>query len=77
MNIGNPDEFSMLELAERVVAFLGSKSKLVFRPLPQDDPRQRQPDIGLAKRELGWAPKVQLDEGLRKTINYFSETLHE
>ncbi len=61
----------MLKLAERVIALSGSKSKLVFRPLPQDDPRQRQPDIGLAKRELGWQPSVQLDAGLRKTISYF------
>ena len=75
VNIGNPGEFSMLELAERVIKLSGSKSKLVFRPLPQDDPRQRQPDIGLAKRELGWEPKVQLDDGLMKTIGYFRDTL--
>jgi len=75
VNIGNPNEFSMLELAQRVIALSGSKSKLVFRPLPQDDPRQRQPDISLAKRELDWEPKVQLDEGLRKTIAYFREAL--
>ncbi|MFZ1989537.1 MAG: UDP-glucuronic acid decarboxylase family protein [Alphaproteobacteria bacterium] len=75
VNIGNPGEFSMLELAERVIKLSGSKSKLVFRPLPQDDPRQRQPDIALAKRELSWEPKVRLDDGLMKTISYFQKTL--
>jgi len=75
VNIGNPGEFSMLELAERVIRISGSKSKLVFRALPQDDPRQRQPDIGLAKRELDWEPKVHLDEGLANTISYFRQLL--
>jgi UDP-glucuronate decarboxylase len=71
INLGNPGEFTMLELAEKVIAQTGSKSKLVFEPLPQDDPKQRQPDIAKAKRELDWEPKVSLDEGLEKTIAYF------
>jgi UDP-glucuronate decarboxylase len=71
VNLGNPAEFSILELAQRVVQFTKSKSKLVFEPLPEDDPKQRQPDIRLAKETLGWSPKVRLDEGLQKTIGYF------
>lgn len=77
VNLGNPGEFTMLELAEKVVELTGSKSKLTFMPLPQDDPRQRQPNIALAKAELGWEPKVKLEEGLRKTINYFKLKLAE
>lgn len=72
VNLGNPGEFTMLELAEKVIAQTGSKSKIVYRPLPQDDPTQRKPVIDLAKKELDWQPKVMLDEGLRKTIAYFS-----
>jgi UDP-glucuronate decarboxylase len=72
VNIGNPGEFTMLELAETVIRLTKSRSKLVFLPLPQDDPRQRRPDISLAKAALGWSPKVQLEEGLEKTIGYFS-----
>ena len=75
INLGNPGEFTMLELAEKVIAQTGSKSKLVFEPLPQDDPKQRQPDITMAKRELDWEPKVSLDEGLEKTIAYFQKAL--
>ncbi len=75
VNIGNPGEFTMLELAERVIALSGSKSKLVFKPLPSDDPRQRQPDISLAKTNLGWEPKVSLDDGLLQTIQYFSRRI--
>ena len=75
INLGNPGEFTMLELAEKVIAQTGSKSKLVFEPLPQDDPKQRQPDITKAKRELDWEPKVSLDEGLEKTIAYFKKAL--
>lgn len=75
INIGNPGEFSMLELAEKVIALTGSSSKLVFMPLPADDPKQRQPDIGLAKSAMGWEPKVALDQGLQKTIDYFSATV--
>ena len=71
VNIGNPNEFTMLELAEQVMKIVGGKSKLVFKPLPQDDPKQRQPDISLAKKELDWEPTVELEEGLEKTIAYF------
>ncbi len=75
VNIGNPGEFSMLELAETVIRLTGSTSKIVFRPLPQDDPRQRQPDISLATAELGWTPKVPLEEGLKSTIEYFARSI--
>jgi UDP-glucuronate decarboxylase len=75
VNLGNPGEFTMLELAEKVIELTGSKSKLTFMPLPQDDPKQRQPNIELAKAKLGWEPAVRLEEGLRKTINYFSKGL--
>ena len=71
INIGNPAEFSMAELAELVIRCTGSRSELSYAPLPADDPRQRQPDIGLTKRQLGWEPAVQLEEGLRRTIDYF------
>lgn len=71
VNLGNPGEFTMLELAEKVIELTGSRSKIVFKPLPQDDPTQRQPVIDLAKRELDWEPGIQLDEGLKKTIKYF------
>ena len=71
VNVGNPGEFTIRELAEKVIQLTGSKSKLVFKPLPQDDPRQRKPDITLAKKLLGWEPKVPLQEGLAKTIAYF------
>lgn len=75
INLGNPGEFTMLELAENVLRLVGSKSKLTFKPLPQDDPRQRQPDISLAKEKLGWQPKVNLEDGLKETIAYFRKTL--
>ena len=76
VNVGNPIEFTMLELAEKVVALTGSRSQLVFRPLPSDDPRQRQPDIELARKALkGWEPRIELDEGLSKTIDYFRTVL--
>jgi UDP-glucuronate decarboxylase len=71
VNLGNPNEFSMLELAEKIINLTRSKSKIVFKPLPQDDPKQRQPDIGLAKKVLHWEPKNHLEEGLKKTIQYF------
>lgn len=71
VNIGNPGEFSMLELADLIREITGSESKLIFQPLPQDDPKQRRPDIGLAKSALGWEPKVKLEDGLRRTIEYF------
>ena len=75
VNLGNPGEFTMLELAETVIGLTGSKSKLVHMPLPQDDPKQRRPDITLAQRELGWKPKVQLEAGLKSTIAYFDTLL--
>ncbi|WP_394673363.1 UDP-glucuronic acid decarboxylase family protein [Limnobacter sp.] len=71
VNLGNPGEFTMLELAEKVIELTGSSSKLTFMPLPQDDPKQRQPNIELAKNKLGWEPKVNLENGLKKTIEYF------
>jgi UDP-glucuronate decarboxylase len=75
VNLGNPDEFTMLELAEEVKAITGSKSKLIFKPLPQDDPTQRQPDISLAADRLDWKPGIRLKEGLLKTIDYFEGKL--
>ena len=71
INVGNPVEFTMRELAELVVAITGSKSTIAFRPLPQDDPKQRRPDITRAKKLLGWAPEVKLEDGLARTIEYF------
>lgn len=75
VNIGNPNEFTMLELAEKVISLTGSKSKIEYRSLPQDDPRQRQPDISLASHELDWRPTVELNEGLTRTIAYFDALL--
>lgn len=75
VNLGNPGEFTILELAKKVIDLTGSKSRLVFQPLPQDDPTQRKPDISLAKKELDWEPRVQLEEGLKKTILYFDTLL--
>ena len=75
VNIGNPGEFTMLQLAESILKLSGSKSKLVFEPLPSDDPKQRQPDIALAKAQLGWQPKVALEDGLKETIAYFRQLL--
>ena len=75
MNLGNPNEFTIKELAEQVVEMTGSKSRIVHRDLPADDPQQRQPDISFAKRQLGWEPKVQLSEGIGFTINYFENLL--
>jgi len=71
VNLGNPGEFTILELADKVLELTGSKSKIVYNPLPEDDPVKRQPDISLAKRELGWEPRIKLEEGLRRTIEYF------
>ena len=73
VNIGNPNEFSILELAEKVIAKTGSSSKIVYHPLPDDDPLQRQPNIDLAKKQLGWEPKTQLEEGLKQTVEYFKK----
>ncbi len=75
VNLGNPDEFSMLELAEMVIKMTGSRSKIIFKALPQDDPLQRQPDIALAKERLGWEPKIKLEEGLMRTIEYFKNRM--
>lgn len=76
VNIGNPGEFTMLELAEKVIELTGSKSRIVFEPLPQDDPRQRKPDISLAEKELGgWKPTIKLEEGLQHTIDYFKKLI--
>jgi UDP-glucuronate decarboxylase len=75
VNMGNPGEFSILELAEKVISLTGSRSKIIHAPLPQDDPTQRQPDIRLAKETLRWEPKIQLEEGLKKTIAYFESVL--
>jgi UDP-glucuronate decarboxylase len=75
VNLGNPNEFTIRELADKVIELTGSRSSIVARPLPSDDPLQRKPDISLAKERLGWTPKVQLDEGLRSTIAYFERLL--
>jgi UDP-glucuronate decarboxylase len=76
VNIGNPIEYTMLELAETVLRLVGGKSKLIYMPLPLDDPKQRKPDIALAKSNLGWEPKVGLEDGLKETIAYFKELLN-
>jgi len=75
MNLGNPGEFTILALAEKTIAATGSRSEIIRKPLPADDPIQRQPDISLARQKLGWEPAIQLDEGLRKTIDYFDRLL--
>lgn len=75
VNIGNPTEFTILELAEKIIKLTKSKSKIIFNPLPQDDPTQRKPNIEYAKKILNWEPKIQLDEGLLKTIEYFKSIL--
>ncbi|MDU8946164.1 UDP-glucuronic acid decarboxylase family protein [Ovoidimarina sediminis] len=77
MNLGNPGEFTIRELAETVVEMTGARSEIVTRPLPQDDPKQRRPDISLAEKTLGWAPEVPLREGLERTIDFFKERLRE
>ena len=76
INIGNPDEYTIIELAEKIIRLTHSKSKIIFCPLPQDDPMQRCPDISLAKKTLNWEPKVQLEEGLLRTIEYFKKLLY-
>jgi UDP-glucuronate decarboxylase len=75
VNIGNPNEFTMLELAENIIKLTNTESKITFQPLPQDDPLQRQPDITLAKKELGWEPTIKLEEGLTKAIEYFKSVI--
>ena len=75
VNLGNPDEFTILQLAEMVIRLTKSSSTIVRRPLPEDDPTQRQPNIDLARKELDWAPKIPLEEGLKKTIEYFKSII--
>jgi UDP-glucuronate decarboxylase len=75
MNLGNPDELTIAEIARRIVAFTGSKSELRFLPLPEDDPRQRRPDISLARKILRWEPATPLDTGLAKTIEHFRSAM--
>ncbi len=75
LNIGNPSEFTIKELAEKTIALVGSGSKLVYKPLPSDDPTQRCPNISLAQEKLAWEPKIDLEEGLQKTIPYFENLL--
>jgi UDP-glucuronate decarboxylase len=75
VNLGNPEEFTILELAEKIIALTRSNSKIIFKPLPQDDPLQRKPNIGLAKKELKWEPQIQLEAGLKQTIDYFRTLL--
>jgi UDP-glucuronate decarboxylase len=77
INLGNPGEFTMMELARKVIDLTGSNSRIVFKPLPSDDPRQRQPDISLARERLEWAPHVSLEQGLIRTIRYFEEMIDE
>jgi UDP-glucuronate decarboxylase len=77
VNLGNPVEFTILQLAEKVIGMTGSRSEIIFKTLPQDDPQRRQPDIALAKKQLGWEPKVRLEEGLAHTIAYFDTLLKE
>ena len=75
VNLGNPGEFTMKELAEKILLKVGGSSRTIFKPLPQDDPRQRKPDIRLARERLNWEPSIMLDEGLDKTIEYFKKTV--
>jgi UDP-glucuronate decarboxylase len=75
INIGNPQEFTILQLAETLIRMTGSASPIIFRPLPQDDPIQRRPDIALAREKLGWEPRIPLSEGLEKTIAYFRKVI--
>lgn len=77
VNIGNPGEFTILELAQKVIDQIGSKSKIIFEPLPSDDPQQRQPDIAIAREKLAWEPTISLEEGLKPTIAYFDKLLKE
>ena len=77
MNIGNPNEFTILECAQLVLKVAGSNSKIAYEPLPQDDPKQRRPDITKARTLLGWEPKVQLEQGLRLSLDYFKKAVNE
>jgi len=75
INIGNPEEVTILQLAEAIIKVTGSKSSIAFEPLPEDDPQRRQPDITVAREKLGWGPSVSLEKGLAKTLPYFQESL--
>ena len=75
VNLGNPEEFTILELAQKVIELTGSKSEIIYEAMPQDDPKQRQPDISHAQNTLGWAPEIQLEQGLNRTIAYFEKLL--
>ena len=75
VNLGNPNEFSILELAESIISLAGSKSKIIYKKLPTDDPKQRQPDISKAKNQLDWEPAIELEQGLNKTIEWFSKNI--
>ena len=75
VNIGNPDEFTIQELAEKTVDLTNSRSKIIYKPLPEDDPKQRKPDISCVKEKIGWEPKIKLNEGLKQTITYFEKIL--
>ena len=77
MNLGNPIEFTILELTKKIIKSTDSKSRIIYKSLPEDDPKQRQPNINLAKKELKWKPKIQLDEGLKNLIDYFKKLLKE
>ena len=77
VNLGNPEEYRVIELAEKIIDLTGSKSKIVFKPLPQDDPKRRRPDITLAEKKLEWKPRTPLEDGLKKTIAYFDKLLRE
>jgi len=75
VNLGNPEEYRIIDLAKKIIDLTGSRSKIIFKPLPKDDPRRRRPDITLARERLGWEPKTPLEEGLKKTIEYFEGLL--
>ncbi|MDD4997616.1 MAG: GDP-mannose 4,6-dehydratase, partial [Syntrophales bacterium] len=75
VNMGNPEEFTIRQLAEAVIRMTGSRSRIIYRPLPQDDPVQRRPDIALAREKLGWEPRTPLSDGLEKTIAYFRKVI--
>ena len=77
LNLGNPDEFTVIELAKKILNLTNSKSKIKFPPLPEDDPKQRQPDISKAKKLLNWQPTTSLDQGLKKTISWFKQKIKE
>ena len=77
INLGNPTEFTILQLAQKVVDISGSKARIIHKPLPMDDPKQRKPDITLAQNELNWTPEIKLDDGLTRTIDYFDKLLKE